>query len=346
MKSTPLATVFSFFRLLARTLFGTLSLIAAGTMISAGTAAEPAAWATKDLRAGVIGTDTSHVPAFAELLRSHPQWRIKVVAAFRGGSPDIPASADRLDRFATKMREDHGVEFVDSVEALLPKVDVVLLQSLDGRVHLAQVTPVLKAGKRVFIDKPLAASAADARKIMELSKTTGTPFFSSSSSRFATDIRRLRENPGVGKVIKVQGSSNLSKITGHPDLAFYGIHGVEAMYTVLGRGCLSVSRKMENGNDITTGRWSDGRIGVYYAPRKDEKVPSVRLWGTTGETELVVDPNQRQYEGLVRAIAEFFHTGRPPVDPLDSVEIMEFIEAAQLSHERGGAEVKLQDVRK
>jgi predicted dehydrogenase len=342
----PLTNAFSFFRRLARTLSRTLSFVAAFSMISIVTAAEPAPWATKDLKAGVIGTDTSHVPAFAELLRSHPEWRIKVVAAFRGGSPDIPASADRLERFATKMRQDYAVELVDSIEALLPKVDVVLLQSLDGRVHLQQVTPVLKAGKRVFIDKPLAASAADARKIVELSKATGTPFFTTSTSRFATDMRRLRENPGVGKVTKVQGSSNLTKIPGHPDLAFYGIHGVEAMYAVLGRGCVSVSRKIENGNDITTGRWSDGRIGVYYAPRKDEKVPSVRVWGTTGETELVIDPNQRQYEGLVRQIAEFFHTGRPPVDPADGIEIMEFIEAAQLSHERGGAEVKLQDLRK
>ena len=45
----------------------------------------------------------------------------------------------------------------NSIEELLPKVDVVLLQSLDGRVHLEQVRPAFKAGKRVFIDKPIAA---------------------------------------------------------------------------------------------------------------------------------------------------------------------------------------------
>jgi predicted dehydrogenase len=268
------------------------------------------------------------------------------VAAFKGGSPDIPASADRLERFATTMREKHNVEIVDSIEELLPKVDVVLLQSLDGRVHLEQVRPVFKAGKRVFIDKPLAASAADARSIVELSRASGTPFFSASTARFGADMRRLRENPGVGKVTKVQGSSSLSKLKGHPDLAFYGIHGVEALYSVMGRGCVSVSRKMEDGADVTTGKWKDGRIGVYYAPRKDEKVPPVRVWGTQGTTEFVRDPKARTYEDLVRAIAEFFHTGRPPVEPAESVEVMEFIEAAQLSHERGGKEVLLQETRK
>jgi predicted dehydrogenase len=314
--------------------------------LSAGFAADTAPWAAKELKAGVIGTDTSHVPAFAELFRLHPEWKIKVVAAFKGGSPDIPASADRVERFATTMREKHQVEFVNSIEELLPKVDVVVLQSLDGRVHLEQVRPVLKAGKRVFIDKPIAASAADARRIVELSRTTGTPFFSASTARFGADMRRLRENPGVGKVTKVQGSSSISKIPGHPDLAFYGIHGVEALYAVMGRGCVSVTRKNEDGADVTTGKWKDGRIGVYYAPRKDEKVPPVQVWGTAGKTEFVRDPKARSYEDLVRVIAEFFHTGRVPVDPAESIEVMEFIEAAQLSHDRGGKEVLLQETRK
>ena len=309
-------------------------------------AAESAPWATRELRAGVIGTDTSHVPAFADLFQSHPEWKIKVVAAYKGGSPDLPPSADRVERFATTMREKYKVELVDSIDELLRKVDVVLLQSLDGRVHLEQVRPVFKAGKRVFIDKPIAASAADARKIVELSKSSGVPFFSASTARFGKDIARLRDNPGVGKVTKVQGSSNLTKLNGHPDLAFYGIHGVEALYAVMGRGCVSVSRKIEDGADITTGKWQDGRVGVYYAPKKDEKVPPVKVWGTQGTTEFVRDPNARNYEELVRAIAQFFHTGKPPVDPLESIEVMEFIDAAQVSFERGGKEVMLQEVRK
>jgi hypothetical protein len=314
--------------------------------IATGFGAEAAPWATKELRAGVIGTDTSHVPAFAELFRLHPEWKLKVVAAFKAGSPDIPASADRVERFATTLRDKYNVELVDSIEALLPKVDVVLLQSVDGRVHLDQVRPVLKAGKRVFIDKPIAASAADARQIAALSKTTGTPFFSASTARFAADIRRLRENPGVGKVTKVQGSASISKLKGHPDLAFYGIHGVEGLYAVMGRGCVSVTRTVEDGADITTGKWKDGRTGVFYSPRKDEKVPPVRVWGTGGTTDFVPDPKARTYEVLVREVAKFFHTGQPPVDAQESIEVMEFIEAAQLSFERGGKEVLLQETRK
>jgi predicted dehydrogenase len=322
----------------------TCAFVLALAIASAALAAESPQWATRDLKVGIIGTDTSHVPAFTQQFQSHPQWRVKVVAAFKGGSPDLPTSATRVEGFAKTIQEKYGVEIVGSIDELLKKVDVVLLESVDGRPHLAQATPVLKAGKRVFIDKPLAASLDDARKIVQLSKETGTPFFSSSSYRFHSDIPRLRDNPGVGKVTKVQASSPFNKLEFHPDLYFYGIHGVEALYAVMGRGCVSVARKTENGADITTGQWKDGRIGVYYGPVKDEKnVPMIRIWGTEGTTE---SKKSGGYEGLDEAIAKFFHTGRPPVDPAETLEIFEFMTAAQLSKERGGASVPLAELRK
>ena len=311
---------------------------------SAASAAEPPSWATKDLRVGIIGTDTSHVPAFTDLVHRHPEWRIKVVAAFKGGSPDLSISANRVEGFAATIRDKYGVQLVESIEALLDKVDVVLLESVDGRPHLAQATPVLKAGKRLFIDKPLAASLDDVLRIVRLSKESGTPFFSSSSSRFHSDVARLRGSPGVGKVTKVQGSSPLSKLEHHPDLFFYGVHGVEALYAVMGTGCTAVSRKTEGGADITTGKWKDGRVGVYYGVLKHETVPAIRVWGTEGTTES--RGKDSGYEGLVRAVAEFFHTGRPPVDPAETIEVFEFMTAAQLSHDRGGAEVRLEEVSK
>ena len=311
----------------------------------AGQAAPSAspAWATKNLRAGIIGTDTSHVPAFTAAFESHPEWKIKVVAAFKGGSPDLPISADRLEKFASTIRDKHGVEIVDSIDALLKKVDVVLLESVDGRPHLAQVTPVLKARKRVFVDKPLAASLEDARRILQISKETGTPLFSTSSARFHSDIARLRDNPGVGKVTKVQASYALNPLAFHPDLYYYGIHGVEALYAVMGTGCVAVSRKTEGDTDISTCKWKDGRVGVYYGLKSGEKRPMIQVWGDKGTTE---SSGPEGYDGLVKAIAEFFHTGRQPFDQAQTLEVFEFMTAAQLSKHLDGAEVPLAELRK
>jgi hypothetical protein len=218
-----------------------------------------------------------------------------------------------------------------------------MVESVDGRPHLKQAEPVLAAKKRVFIDKPFAASLADAREIVRLAKESGTPFFSCSCSRFQPEIWKLRADAGVGKVAKVQGSAPFSTEPHHPDLFWYGIHGVEALYTVLGPGCVAVSRKEEGDLDLTTGRWKDGRTGVFRGVKKGDYKPVVKVWGAEGEVET---PKGFDYNGLVRTMAEFFHTGKAPIDPQETLEIVEFMTAAQLSKERGGAEVTLEEVRK
>jgi len=73
--------------------------------------------AEKPLRAGIIGLDTSHVIAFTKALndpeRTDELADVRVVAAYPGGSPDIAASADRIEGF-TRQVADMGVEIVDS----------------------------------------------------------------------------------------------------------------------------------------------------------------------------------------------------------------------------------------
>ena len=306
-------------------------------------ASERPAWATRDLRAGIIGTDTSHVPQFTKMLASRPEWRIKVVAAFKGGSPDLPLSANRVEGFAKTIASEHGVQIVESIDALVRMVDVVLLTSVDGRPHLAQVTPVFKAGKRVFIDKPLAASLEDARRIAALSRETGTPFFHASSVRFHPDLARLKAGAGVGKVTRVDATYALNKIEFHPDLYYYGIHGVEALYAVMGTGCVALTRAMSADTDITTCRWRDGRIGVYRGtPKADPSRPLLTIMGDTGTA---ATQGAADTEGIMRAIAEFFHTGRSPVDVAETLEVFEFMTAADLSKARNGAEVALADLR-
>lgn len=307
--------------------------------------AEAPRWAVKELRAGIIGTDTSHVPAFTKLLHSRPEWKIKVVAAYKGGSPDLPLSADRVEKFAKTVQEEHGVQIVDSIDALLTMVDVVMLMSVDGRPHLEQVTPVMKAGKRVFIDKPLAASLDDVNRIVQLSKSTRTPFFSASSVRFSPEVQRMRGNAAVGKITRVRATYQLNLLPFHPDLFFYGIHGVEALYAVMGRGCLRVTRTIDEQADVTTCTWRDGRVGIYNGiPKPDKLQPLLTVAGQEGTVS--VSSGSSGYEGIVAAMAEFFHTGKSPVDVAEMVEVFEFMTAAQLSKERKGAAVLLAELRK
>jgi hypothetical protein len=154
----------------------------------------------------------------------------------------------------------------------------------------------------------------------------------------------MRENASVGRIKKVEATYVLNKIEFHPDLYYYGIHGVEALYAVMGTGCVSLTRKMDGESDVTTCRWKDGRVGVYRGlPKADPAQPLIRIVGEKGSAQTVGPADSLTGS---RVIAEFFHTGRSPVDVAQTVEVFEFMTAAQLSKERGGAEVSLAELRK
>src|SRR5262249_39697809 len=207
-------------------------------LIPASTTAEPEG---KMLKAGIIGLDTSHVAAFTKLLNaSHPKPElagVRIVAAFPGGSSDIPASRDRVAGYTKQLHDEFGVAIVDSIDNLLKEVDVVLLESVDGRPHLEQVKPVLKAGKPVVIDQPIAASLADAIQIFDLAKQHNVPCFPSSSLRFSPGIQGMRGSPKIGDVLGCDAFGPCSLEEHHPDLFWYGIHGVETLFTIMGTGC-------------------------------------------------------------------------------------------------------------
>ena len=217
------------------------------------------------IKVGIIGLDTSHAIAFTQLLNDKnapPELAgCRVVAAYPQGSPDIESSVSRVPKYKEDIRK-LGVEIVDSIDELLQRVDAVLLETNDGRPHLEQARAVYKAGKPVFIDKPIAGSLRDAVAILAEAKAAGVPMFSSSSLRYGENTQAARGG-AVGRVEKCETSSPASIEPTHPDLFWYGIHGVESLFTVMGTGCQSVVRTTENGKIVVTGKWTGGRVGVF-----------------------------------------------------------------------------------
>ncbi len=173
----------------------------------------------KVFRLGMIGLDTSHVIAFTRVINDPAKnYGCKVVVGYPGGSPDIPSSADRVEKFTSQLRDKYGVEIVDTIEELCQKVDGVLLESVDGRPHLEQVRPVIAAKKPVFIDKPMAGNLADVIEIFRLAKENNVPCWSSSSLRFSPGIIGIRENDEVGRVLGCDAFGPCSLEEHHPDL--------------------------------------------------------------------------------------------------------------------------------
>lgn len=315
-------------------------LLCLAVMILSGFTVAPAQQPGATIRAGMIGLDTSHVPAFARIF-NHPKATgdvagIKLVVGYPGGT-DIPASRDRVGKFTDQLR-GMEIEIVDSIPKLLEKVDVVMLESVDGRIHLQEAIPVIKAGKPLWIDKPVAGSLTDAIVIYELAKKHSVPCFSSSSLRFSPGIQAILKNEEIGSIMGAATWGSCSYSPGTPDLFFYGIHGVEPLFTIMGTGCETVSRVQTQDTDFVTGVWKDGRVGTYRGIRRGAASSGATVFGSKA---IVQAERGGGYEDLCREIGRFFKTGKAPVAAEETIEIFAFMEAADESKRQGGAPVSL-----
>ena len=170
-----------------------------------------------------------------------------------------------------------------------------------------------------------------------LARKAGVPVFSSSSLRFAKSSQAVRAG-SVGSVTNAWTSSPAHKDKTHPDLFWYGIHGVESLFTVMGTGCESVSRtNSADGKIEVTGIWAGGRVGMF---RESDKYTG-KAQGTKGEAQVGTFDG---YAPLVVEIMRFFQTKAAPVPPLETVELFAFMEAADESVKRGGKPVTIAEM--
>ena len=297
----------------------------------------------KVIRIGMIGLDTSHVTAFTETI-NNPEAKGhvaggKVVAAVKGGSPDIESSISRVDEYTKTLVDKYGVEICDTIEDLCSKVDAVMIESVDGRPHLEQARIVIAAKKILYIDKPVGGTLRDAIEIFRLAREADVPVFSSSSLRFAKSTQAVR-NGSIGKVTSAWCSSPASLEPHHPDLYWYGVHGCEALFTVMGTGCETVKRgTTEDGMIEVTGTWKGDRTGIF----REGKGYTGEAVGEKGTAAV---GSFDGYQPLVAEVVQFFKTRKPPVSAQETIELFTFMEAADESKRQGGKVVALADVLK
>lgn len=294
-------------------------------------------------KVGIIGLDTSHAVAFTKTLNAPNASTVyggyKVVAAYPKGSNDIKTSVERIPGFIEEVKKQ-GVEIVNSIADLLKKVDVILLETNDGRLHLEQAMQVIKAGKPMFIDKPIAASLVDATAIFAAAKQYHVPVFSASSLRYIGGVSEIAQGK-IGKVIGAETFSPSKLEKTHPDFFWYGIHGIEMLFTVMGTGCKTVTRIHTPDTDVVVGIWDDGRIGSFRGTRTGKTEYGGKVFGEKGN--LVLD-DYKGYNPLLEQIIKFFETGEPPVKAEETLEIAAFMEAADESKAKGGIPVNMQKI--
>ncbi|MCD2422382.1 Gfo/Idh/MocA family oxidoreductase [Niabella pedocola] len=295
-------------------------------------------------RIGVIGLDTEHGPAFARLLNAPDApaalGGFKIVAATPRGSKDIRSSIDMIPR-NTEAIKAQGVAIVNSISELIPLVDLVMLETNDGRLHLEQALPVFRAGKPMFIDKPIAASLKDTLSIYRAAEKYKVPVFSSSTLRYIPSVQEIVQGK-IGKVIAADVFSPTPVEPTHPDLFWYGVHGVEMLYTLLGADCRTVARTYTPLSDMVVGIWDDQRIGTLRGLRNNSWSFGGYVYGAGGQRATLGDFTG--YAPLVSAIIDFFKTGRSPVAKEQTIGAIAFMEAAEISKQKNGAQIRIREI--
>ncbi len=297
----------------------------------------------QDVKIGMIGLDTSHSIAFTRLINDPENPNVSgysVVAAYPYGSRTIESSYSRIPGYIEDMKK-MGIRIVDSIAELLAETDVILLETNDGNLHLEQSLEVFRAGKPVFIDKPVAGSLKDTVAIYKAAERYNVPMFSSSSLRWARHTYELRSGETVGRILGSDTYGPCAIEPSHMDLAWYGVHGVEMLFTVMGKGCREVTRVHQPDTDIVVGTWEDGRLGSFRGIRAGRAGFGGTAFGERGIHE--IGPSTG-YGPLIDEVIKFFRTGNPPICPKETIEIFAFMEAADESRRRGGQPVQVREV--
>ena len=298
------------------------------------------------IRVGIVGFDTSHAVEFTKRINHFNVdsgfWveGARIVAGYPG-EPTPAASQELLDE-RTEILRNYDVEIVESPLSLIGMVDAVMIEYNEGDKHLEASRPFIEAGLPVFIDKPLACSVQDAKKIFELAEASSVPILSASSLRYALEVQRLKESKDeVGDVLGASTYSPGTIVQFNPGLFFYVIHAIELLYALIGKGCQSVRCYSDDRWDVIVGRWTDGRVGIVRGIRSGAKGYGFTAFCERKIISSAIDTSWI-YTELLKRIIEMFKTRKPSVDPAETLEIIAFTEKAMESN-RLNREVKVEN---
>ncbi len=325
--------------------------------------------AAEPVKVGILGFDNYQAVEYVQFF-NNPKAEgdlagLRVTAAYPVISPDYPESAVLTERWKGQMLSLHQsakdpkdnappVEIVDSIDELLKRCDAVMIWSLDGRQHLQQATAVLKAGKRLFIGRPLASSPAEALAIMKLVAETKVPCWSCSQHRYSPGFSGMRNHAEVGKVLGCDVYGGYDVKATEADKFTRSLHSIETLYTIMGPGCVKVSCTSTPKVESITAVWGDGRVATYRGVKEGAVKYSATVFGDQGVSTAGIyghgipvkgivptDDKYMGYGGLAIELAKFFKGGEPPVTPAETLEIFSLLQAADESRAQNGAVVPL-----
>lgn len=281
------------------------------------------------MKLGIVDFDTSHVVQFSKRFNKkgieQDQWvdGAEVVLGCPGTSRMSP---ERVPGFTKTLVEECGVKLVDKPEDMLGKIDGVMIESVEGNVHLERAKPFLEAGVPTWIDKPLACSVKEAEAIVKLAAKKNVPLFSASSLRYALEVKECkaaREELGPPVAVHVFGVHAPSEF--NVGWYNYGIHAVELLFGLLGPG-FEKPKYVECGNGYQSmGGWKGNVLGSITLVSKGDSPFGFTYFGEKKTRTARVNMGF-VYREMLKEMVTFFKTGKAPVPIEETLELIRYIE--------------------
>lgn len=223
-----------------------------------------------------------------------------------------------------------GCKVAENLMMVAENVDGIFIAdtSGDGSDHADIAIPFLENGIPVCIDKPLANSTANAKKIIEAAQKSGTPVFSSSLIYYTKAVEELKaEDLGdIKSVIATGGGSTENFVV--------SIHTFAALQGFMGAGIISakiVNTPKEN-DEVIRYLYEDGRIGII---QMNGVAAEFRLdvYGTKGIASRENPMLDFRYGAIkaAQAFVKMLETKEPPISYDIMLEAIAALEAGRIS---------------
>ncbi len=225
-------------------------------------------------------------------------------------------------------------QVAETPQAMIGAVDAVLIATDIGAEHVTRARPFVEAGVPVFIDKPLCDSAGDLA-VFERWVANGAPILSSSSTRFAAEYGPYQfPNAPLGEWRFIAMPMAKKWET-------YGIHALEAVFSITGPGYVSVRNTGTAERNVVHLRHRCGADVVIACGKGLVYGGALILCGSKGNATAIATDTFSSFKAQLAEFVRYLRSGVRPYPFSHTVELMRLVVGGIESRERGGEEISL-----
>lgn len=280
------------------------------------------------LKIGLVDLDTSHPDNWVPIIRDLGH---DVVGVYDSAQVYPPG-------YAEKFAERHGIDRVfSSLEDMAEAVDLAIIHSCNWDVHIERAEPFVRAGKSIFLDKPMAGNPRDISAALEWERR-GIKVFGGSSLRWCAEIQEwLADHDREEKVFAIAGCS--------VDEFNYGIHAFSMLHGIMGEGIAYARYLAEHVQHHIEVVWHNGKRGQVVIGATEGYLPLYATITTQRDVTHIQVDFAKLYRSLLEVALPYYAGETPAPLPFASLAEVELAAiAARISREKGGAPVYLKDI--